>query len=277
MRRIATLLRVKANNALDRAEDPREALDYSYEQQLELMQKVRCGVADVATSRKRVQLQVAQMQLLAGKLQAQAQEALAAGREDLAREALIRRAAVTSQISDLQGQQASLQAEEDKLTLASPRSGWRRRWMRSDFPRWLEVLARSYVRSQQAGQHQSLACGAARPRSRSAIAGRAEGGVIMQQGGLRGREETAPGRAGRCPQTGGCMLVPAEERGQLPSGAPVRRARSLAAEPAGDPRRSSCLRPRWLRSDSCAEGGCRHRRSRLASREEGGWLRSASG
>jgi phage shock protein A len=57
----------------------------------------------------------------AGKLQGQAQQALAAGREDLAREALIRRAAVTSQISDLQGQQASLQAEEDKLTLASQR------------------------------------------------------------------------------------------------------------------------------------------------------------
>ena len=56
-----------------------------------------------------------------GKLQAQAQQALAAGREDLARAALIRRAAVTSQVSDLQGQQASLQAEEDKLTLAAQR------------------------------------------------------------------------------------------------------------------------------------------------------------
>jgi phage shock protein A len=108
-RRIAALFRVKAKKALDRAEDPREVLDYSYEQQLEMVQKVRCGVADVATSRKRVELQ------------GQAQQALGAGREDLAREALIRRAAVTSQISDLQGQQASLQAEEEKLTLASQR------------------------------------------------------------------------------------------------------------------------------------------------------------
>ena len=54
-------------------------------------------------------------------LQGQAQQALAAGREDLAREALTRRAAVTSQIGDLQGQQASLQAEQDKLTVASQR------------------------------------------------------------------------------------------------------------------------------------------------------------
>ena len=52
-RRIATLFRVKANKALDRAEDPREMLDYSYEQQLEMVQKVRRGLADVATSRKR--------------------------------------------------------------------------------------------------------------------------------------------------------------------------------------------------------------------------------
>ena len=120
-RRIATLFRVKANKALDRAEDPREMLDYSYERQLEMLQQVRRGVADVATSRKRVELQFAQLQQSAGKLQGQAQQALAAGREDLAREALTRRAAVTSQIGDLQGQQASLQAEEEKLTLASQR------------------------------------------------------------------------------------------------------------------------------------------------------------
>ena len=119
--RIATLFRVKANKALDSAEDPREVLDYSYEQQLEMVQKVRRGLADVTTSRRRVELQVTQLQLSAGKLQDQAQQALAAGREDLAREALIRRAAVTSQISDLQGQQASLQAEEDKLTLTTQR------------------------------------------------------------------------------------------------------------------------------------------------------------
>jgi phage shock protein A len=120
-RRLATLFRVKANKALDGAEDPREILDYSYEQQLEMVQKVRRGLADVATSRRRVGLQVTQLELSAGRLQDQAQQALAAGHEDLARAALIRRAAVTSQISDLQGQQASLQAEEDKLTLATQR------------------------------------------------------------------------------------------------------------------------------------------------------------
>jgi phage shock protein A len=121
MRRLAALFRAKANKALDRAEDPREVLDYSYERQLELLQQVRRGVADVATSRKRVELQLVQLQQSSDKLQGQARQALAAGREDLAREALTRRAAVTSQIGDLQGQQASLQAEEDKLTAAAQR------------------------------------------------------------------------------------------------------------------------------------------------------------
>jgi len=119
-RRIATLFRAKANKALDRAEDPREMLDYSYERQLEMVQKVRRGLADVATSRKRIELQVTQLDLLAGKLQGQAQQALAAGREDLAREALVRRAAATSQISDLQGQLLEL-GYDAELLVGQPR------------------------------------------------------------------------------------------------------------------------------------------------------------
>ncbi|MGP3970367.1 PspA/IM30 family protein [Streptomyces sp. 6N223] len=119
--RIAGLFRVKANKVLDRAEDPREVLDYSYTQQQEMLQKVRRGVADVATSRKRVETQIVQLGQSGEKLNEQAQQALAAGREDLAREALTRRAAVTSQIADLRGQQDALRAEEEKLTVASQR------------------------------------------------------------------------------------------------------------------------------------------------------------
>jgi phage shock protein A len=120
-RRIGDFFRIKANNALDRTEDPREVLDYSYGQQLEMLQRVRRGVADVATSRKRVELQATQLQQSTGKLQSQAQQALAVGREDLAREALARRTAVTSELTDLRDQQASLQEQEEKLTLAAQR------------------------------------------------------------------------------------------------------------------------------------------------------------
>ena len=121
MQRISLIFRSKANKALDRAEDPRETLDYSYQRQIEMLSKVRRGVADVATSRKRVELQVNQLEQQSQKLHDQAQKALSMGREDLAREALTRRSGLTGQISDLKAQQAQLQGEEEKLTLASQR------------------------------------------------------------------------------------------------------------------------------------------------------------
>jgi phage shock protein A len=119
MKRVSTIFRAKANKQLDKLEDPRETLDYSYQTQLEMLQKVRRGVADVATSRKRVELQMNQVQQTSDKLDRQARDALAAGREDLAREALSRKAGVQSQIVDLQSQYVSLQGEEEKLTVAS--------------------------------------------------------------------------------------------------------------------------------------------------------------
>jgi phage shock protein A len=111
MKRVSTLFKTKANKALDRMEDPRETLDYSYQTQLELLQKVRRGVADVATSRKRVELQLNQLQQSSDKLDRQARDALGAGREDLAREALTRKSGVQQQVADLQTQYASLQGE----------------------------------------------------------------------------------------------------------------------------------------------------------------------
>src|SRR5687768_9461905 len=121
MKRISLIFRSKANKALDRAEDPRETLDYSYQRQVELLSKVRRGVADVATSRKRVELQVAQLEQQENKLTAQAKKALSMGREDLAREALTRKSGLAGQVSDLRAQQAQLQGEEEKLTMASQR------------------------------------------------------------------------------------------------------------------------------------------------------------
>jgi phage shock protein A len=117
--RFTLIFKSKANKALDRAEDPRETLDYSYEKQLELLQKVRRGVADVATSRKRVELQIQGLAQQEAKLDQQARAALAGGREDLAREALTRKSGLHQQIADLQEQLAGLQAQEEKLTTAA--------------------------------------------------------------------------------------------------------------------------------------------------------------
>ena len=119
--RISLIFRAKTDKALDKFEDPRETLDYSYQRQLEPLQKVRRGVADVATSRKRVELQANGLNTQIDKLTQQAQKALEVGREDLAREALTRRSGLQQQLSDLQVQHAQLQGEEEKLTRASQR------------------------------------------------------------------------------------------------------------------------------------------------------------
>jgi phage shock protein A len=121
MKRVSLVFKAKANKALDKMEDPRETLDYSYQRQLEMLTKVRRGVADVATSRKRVELQMNQLQQQSTKLEDQARKALGMGREDLAREALSRKSSSQSQLNDLQAQYAQLQGEEEKLTVASQR------------------------------------------------------------------------------------------------------------------------------------------------------------
>ena len=121
MKRLSNVFHAKANKVLDRAEDPRETLDLSYQKQLELLTKVRRGVADVATSRKRLELQAAQLQQSAAKLEGQARQAMTAGREDLAREALTRRSAIGTQLAQLESQHVQLDAEEKKLIDASRR------------------------------------------------------------------------------------------------------------------------------------------------------------
>ena len=119
--RLKLVFSAKADKALNKLEDPRETLDYSYQRQLELLQKVRRGVADVATSRKRVELQANQLDAEMKKLSLQAQRALEVNREDLAREALTRKSGVQSQLDDLMTQHAQLQGEEEKLVRASTR------------------------------------------------------------------------------------------------------------------------------------------------------------
>jgi phage shock protein A len=86
-----------------------------------LLQKVRRGVADVATSRKRVELQINQLQQQSNKLDRQARDSLGAGREDLAREALTRKAGLQTQLDDLQGNYEQLQKEEEQLGQAASR------------------------------------------------------------------------------------------------------------------------------------------------------------
>jgi phage shock protein A len=109
------IVAAKANKALDSAENPNEMLDYSYEQMLDHITKVRQALVDIAASRKQLELQEQQIQHSVDHLQDQAQAALAQGREDLAREALSRKAAAQQQIQEMEPQHQQLVEEEQKM------------------------------------------------------------------------------------------------------------------------------------------------------------------
>src|SRR5215212_4057799 len=111
---MSTVIKAKVSRLLDRAEDPGETLDYGYQKQVELLQNVKKGIADVVTSKKRQQQVV--------KLDTQARQALSQGREDLARMALERKnlaqtelQSLDTQIAQLENQQEQLIANEKKL------------------------------------------------------------------------------------------------------------------------------------------------------------------
>jgi phage shock protein A len=114
--RMSMVIKAKLSKLLDRAEDPAETLDYSYEEQLKLLQNVKRGIADVTTSKKRLQLQSDKLEQSLVKLETQARDALAAGREDLARQALERKTLAQSQLKDLDVQVEQLAGQQEKLT-----------------------------------------------------------------------------------------------------------------------------------------------------------------
>jgi len=119
--RVSTVVQAKMNKIMDKIEDPRETLDLSYEKQLQLLQNVKRGVAEVTTSKKRIELQKAKLQANIDKLDGQAREALAAGREDLARRALENKAALQAQSASLDQQISDLNEQQQKLIAAESR------------------------------------------------------------------------------------------------------------------------------------------------------------
>src|SRR5881275_1478154 len=110
--RFSTVIKAKINKLLDRAEDPSETLEYSYQKQMELLQNVKKGIADVVTSKKRLQLQQQKLEQQVLKLDTQARQALAQNREDLARVALERKQFTQNELQSLDGQVSELEAQQ---------------------------------------------------------------------------------------------------------------------------------------------------------------------
>ena len=120
--RFSTVIKSKINRLLDKAEDPGETLEYSYQKQMELLQNVKKGIADVVTAKKRLQMQSTKLEQSVVKLDTQARQALSQGNEELARTALERKTlaqtelqSLDQQVKELEGQQEQLTANEQKL------------------------------------------------------------------------------------------------------------------------------------------------------------------
>ena len=116
--RASLIVKSKISKLLNKAENPTETLDYSYEQMQQQLQNVKRGVADVVTAKKRLELQTQKSEQNVVKLETQARQAVAAGREDLARQALERKATAQQQLQDLDVQVQGLEAQQQKLVEA---------------------------------------------------------------------------------------------------------------------------------------------------------------
>ncbi|HTU77569.1 MAG TPA: PspA/IM30 family protein [Solirubrobacteraceae bacterium] len=114
--RMSTVVKAKVSKLLDKAEDPAETLDYSYQKQVEQLQNVKKGIADVVTAKKRLQMQESGLQQNVVKLDTQARQALAAGNEALAKTALERKNVAQTELQTLDTQVTELEEQQQKLT-----------------------------------------------------------------------------------------------------------------------------------------------------------------
>ncbi len=112
---MSTVIKSKISRMLDKAEDPSETIEYSYQKQMELLQNVKKGIADVVTAKKRLQMQSQKLEQQVVKLDTQARQALAANREDLARLALERKQFAQDELRSLDQQVAELEAQQQAL------------------------------------------------------------------------------------------------------------------------------------------------------------------
>src|ERR1700750_2416666 len=181
MSRASLVVKSKFSKLLDRAEDPGETLDYSYEKQLELLQNVKRGIADVVTAKKRLQLQETQLQDSMVKLDGQARQALGAGREDLARQALERKSGVQQQLQGLDGQVTQLEQQQEKLVASEKQLSAKIEAFRSQ----KEVIKAQYSAAEASVRIGEAATGIGEQM--------ADTGLAIQRG--KGKSERVEGRA----------------------------------------------------------------------------------
>ena len=269
--RMSTVVKAKVSKLLDRAEDPAETLDYSYQKQVEQLQNVKKGIADVVTAKKRLQMQETSLQQSVVKLDTQARQALSSGKEDLARTALERKNVAQTELQSLDTQVAELEepaAEAHRLRAETARQD--RSLPHQEGGHQGAVLRRRGPGPDLRGRHRRRRADGrrrpgdaargrqdrkhARPRRRGLRA--RSGGDLRRhhRAGLRRRRHRPPAQAALQPAGGRRRAGEDEERTrQRPAGAAQIAVPGEGSEPAAARRRRSHDRPHLRRgaSTSC--------------------------
>lgn len=189
--RFSNYIKTVMSAFLDRAEDPGQTLDYSYQKQLEQLRNLRKSIADVVTSEKRLELQQAQITTQIDKLDGQARQALAAGHEDLARLALERKQSLQQQIATFDQQIAQLKEQQQKFVTMEQRLTARVETFRTQ----KEMVKAQYGAAQAQVQIQEAATGISEEMSDVNLAvERAQDKVLQMQARAQAMDElTASG------------------------------------------------------------------------------------
>ncbi|MDR4511516.1 MAG: PspA/IM30 family protein [Nitrososphaeraceae archaeon] len=116
-----SIFKAKAHSVAEKFEDPEEMLNYSFEKQHELINKLRRDISQVITSKKRIEMQRAKLLANVTTLEDQARRSLKANREDLARLALERKSVISLQVKELDKQIEGIEKDQVKLEDAERR------------------------------------------------------------------------------------------------------------------------------------------------------------
>lgn len=115
LQRLVTTLSAKANELLDRVDDPREALDYACQLVFEQLGRVQQAVTHLVTARQDLVLGSARLEKRAGEFEAQARACVSAGRDDMAREALARRHVLKAGATSMSAETDQLVDEDERF------------------------------------------------------------------------------------------------------------------------------------------------------------------
>jgi phage shock protein A len=113
--RFSTLFKQKVNTVLNKYEDPKEALDYSYTRQVEALTRLRNNIAEVVIAKKRLEMQKMKLWDNVRILHEQARRAIESNTEELAKLALERKNTNLLQAQGLDKQITEIETEQQKL------------------------------------------------------------------------------------------------------------------------------------------------------------------